>query len=403
MGDILFLAHRVPFPPDRGDKIRSYHILKHLAGRHRVHLCAFTDTAGEMRARPELARLTRSRMLIWRQRGRFAAGTRALFRRQPVSIAAFQHATMATAVQRLLLQHKIDLIYVFSSQMAQYVPVNVRAKVAMDFVDMDSAKFASYAAAAKVPKSWLFRREARLLLAHDRAVAARADVSIFVSEAEAQLFRAAGGEGRIASIGNGIDTDVFDPAARFGRIDVNGELIVFTGQMDYPPNIEAVRWFAESILPHVRLVHPGARFAIVGRNPTAEVRALEKRDEVIVTGEVKDVRGWLAVASVVVAPLKLARGVQNKVLEAMAMARAVVATSGAAEGIDHDGTIISADDVAGIADAVTRLLDDPDRARTIGAASRKAVVDHYGWDARLAPLDALLGLPVSGGEQRSAA
>ena len=156
-----------------------------------------------------------------------------------------------------------------------------------------------------------------------------------MSDAEGRLFQQAGGGGRVAVVGNGIDTDLFDPAARFRRIEAMGELIVFTGQMDYPPNIDAVRWFAESIFPHIRLAHPRARFAIVGRNPTAEVKALEKRDEVIVTGEVADVRGWLTAASVVVAPLKLARGVQNKVLEAMAMARAVVATPGAAEISDR--------------------------------------------------------------------
>ena len=405
MGDILFLAHRVPFPPDRGDKIRSYHVLKHLAARRRVHLCAFTDTAAETHAAPEIVRLTQSRTLIWRRLGQLGAGVRALLRRQPVSVAAFEDAAMAAAVEQVLQQHEIDVIYVFSSQMAQYVPVDARARVAMDFVDMDSAKFAGYADTAPLPKSWLFRREARLLLAHDRVVAERADVSIFVSQAEGRLFeQAGGGAGRVAAIGNGIDTDHFDPSAATPRSDAQDDLIVFTGQMNYPPNIAAVRWFADDILPHIRLRHPNVRFAIVGRAPTAEVRVLDARDDVIVTGEVEDVRGWLAAAAVVVAPLRLARGVQNKVLEAMAMAQAIVATSGAAEGIEHRGTIITADTPTEIANAVTALLDSPERARAQGAAARQAVIDGYGWDARLAPLDALLGLsPVVSAEQRSAA
>jgi glycosyltransferase involved in cell wall biosynthesis len=170
-------------------------------------------------------------------------------------------------------------------------------------------------------------------------------------------------------------------------------LIVFTGQMDYRPNIEAVTWFAEDILPCVRATHPDVRFAIVGRNPAEAVKALAKSGDVIVTGEVEDVRGWLAAAALVVAPLKLARGIQNKVLEAMAMARPVVASSAAAEGIDHKGTIAVGTSGGDIADAVTLLLSDRRKAVELGLAARARVMARYGWSARLAPLDGLIGLP----------
>ena len=169
-----------------------------------------------------------------------------------------------------------------------------------------------------------------------------------------------------------------------------GSLIVFTGQMDYRPNIEGVTWFVETVLPHIRVRHPDARFAIVGRNPTDAVRALIRHPGVSVVGEVPDVRGWLQSAAVVVAPLKLARGVQNKVLEGMAMARPVVATTAAAQGIDHGDTIRVGETVGEIAQAVIDLLAAPRKAAEQGAAARAWVKEHYSWDAQLAPLDALL-------------
>ena len=391
MADVLFLAHRVPFPPDRGDKIRAYHVLKHLAVRHRVHLIAFADGPGDMAAQGGLAPLTASITVVPRTKSRGRAAIEALASGRAASITAFRHPAVARAVKALLAREAIDEIYVFSSQMAQYVPADAPQRVIMDFVDVDSAKFADYARTARGPLRWLYRREALMLLAHDTNVAARADASLFVSEAEAALFRERSGADRVAVVENGIDTDSFDPAANFARIDAPGPSIVFTGQMDYPPNVEAVAWFAEAILPRVQARHPAATFAVVGRNPTAAVTALARLPGVSVTGEVPDVRGWLAAAAVVVAPLKLARGIQNKVLEAMAMARPVVASAPAAEGIDHDGTIRVGADAAGIANAVVALLDDPAAAAELGRAARARVQARYGWDARLALLDAIIG------------
>lgn len=396
MGDILFLAHRVPYPPDRGDKIRSYHLLRHLAAQRRVHLAAFADDPRDM-DRPELAAVTSSRAIVRRTKSQAVAGLQALASGRPLSLTAFDHAAMRRAVAEVLTRQDIETIFVFSSQMAQYVPAATRQRVIMDFVDMDSAKFAAYASAAKGPKRWMLAREARLLMAYETEVAARADASLFVSEAEAGLFRRSTGA-EAHAIENGIDTGYFDPSVDFEHVEAGGALIVFTGQMDYRPNVEAVTWFVEDILPRVRAIHPDAGFAIVGRNPGDAVRALARQEGVIVTGEVKDVRGWLAAAAVVVAPLKLARGIQNKVLEAMAMARPVVASSAAAEGIDHNGTIAVGETEAGMTEAVTLLLGDPQNALELGRDARARVMARYGWDARLAPLDALLGFPARLGE-----
>jgi sugar transferase (PEP-CTERM/EpsH1 system associated) len=397
MGDMLFLAHRVPFPPDRGDKIRSFHMLRHLAARGRVHLAAFADDPRDM-DRPELAAFTASRAIVRRTKTQLVAGVQALASGRPLSLTAFDHAAMRRAVGEVLAREDIEAIFVFSSQMAQYLPAEPRARVIMDFVDMDSAKFSAYAGAAKGPMRWVLAREARLLMAFEGAVAARADASLFVSEAEAGLFRRHTSADRVHAVENGIDTMHFDPSADFERVDAGPALIVFTGQMDYRPNVEAVTWFAEAILPRVRAAHPEARFAIVGRNPTDAVKALGKHEGVVVTGEVADVRGWLAAAAVVAAPLKLARGIQNKVLEAMAMARPVVASAAAAEGIDHNGTIAVGATAEDIAEAVTLLLADRQNAAELGLDARARVMARYGWDARLAPLDDLLGSPAHLGQ-----
>ncbi|WP_431470739.1 TIGR03087 family PEP-CTERM/XrtA system glycosyltransferase [Sphingosinithalassobacter sp. LHW66-3] len=402
MGDILFLAHRIPFPPDRGDKIRGFHILKHLSEKKRVHLIAFADDPADLKRKGGLAKYTGNRSIIWRSKPQVTAGLQALMSHRPMSLTAFDNQPLRQAVDNILARHAIDTIFVFSSQMAQYLPARPRQRVIMDFVDMDSAKFAAYAQGSKGPMGWMLARESRLLLQHEKAVAARADANLFVSEAEAQLFRERTGADRVHAIENGIDTDFFDPAAQFKRIDSMGSLIVFTGQMDYRPNIEAVTWFVETMLPHIRIAHPDAQFAIVGRNPTEAVKALAKQRGVMVTGEVADVRGWLAAAAVTVAPLKLARGVQNKVLEAMAMARPMVASTAAAQGIDHRGTIRVGSTVGEIAEAVTELLSDRAKAAELGAAARRQVMERYSWEARLAPLDEVLGLPLRS-PRRSAA
>jgi sugar transferase (PEP-CTERM/EpsH1 system associated) len=382
--DLLFLAHRAPFPPDRGDKIRSYHVLRYLSRRARVHLVAFGEGEADFDVPPDLAERLASVAIVRRSKSQAVAALEALARGLPVSLTAFASAAMRDAAARV----RADAVYCFSGQMAQYLPAGVPA--VMDFVDVDSAKFAGFATGGSPPLRWMMRREARLLGAFERRVAADVRASVFVSAAEAALFRAGGASGRITVVENGIDAAAFDPAGVAPK-PAGAPLIVFTGQMDYRPNSEAVTWFAAEVLPRLRATHPAVRFAIVGRAPTPAVQALAS-DGVTVTGAVDDVRPWLAAAAVCVAPLKLARGIQNKVLEAMAMARPVVASIAAAEGIDHAGTLHVADDAADHAARIRALLDDPQAAAALGAGARARVLARYDWDARLAPLDALLEL-----------
>lgn len=385
MTEILFLAHRAPFPPDRGDRIRGFHILRYLSQRARVHLIAFADTVEEAALDVEHRALLGECTIVPRAKRRIRAVAEAVMTRRPASVTAFADTRVYAAVRDLLARRPIDAIYAFSGQMGQYLPHD-GPRAIMDFVDRDSAKFEAYADAACGPMRWLMRREARLLDADERAVSRRVAASVFVSAEEAALL-----PGGIA-VENGVDTAIFDPDAPIVPVATPKPLIVFTGQMDYRPNIEAVRWFAQDVLPLL----PGAHFAIVGRAPVPEVRTLAG-PRVTVTGAVRDVRGWLGAADVVVAPLFLARGIQNKVLEAMAMARPVVASTAAAEGIDHAGTVrvAGAGDAAGFAQAVRGLINDRAGATRLGIAARAHVIARYGWEARLRPLDALLGLDIS--------
>jgi sugar transferase (PEP-CTERM/EpsH1 system associated) len=397
--ELLFLAHRIPFPPNRGDKMRSWHVLRHLGRYATVHLGAFADDAADaahLAALREAMGDTLGEAYIEPRHRKRTWPLRALLRNQPATVAAFHGGGMESFARAILARPQVEAVFAFSIQMAQFVPPGARQRFVMDFVDFDSAKYAGYAADGRGLRKLALLREARRLEAYEKEVAERADIGLFVSGAEAALFREAvnprGAD--IRALSNGVDLDFYDPDGAFAPLaDPPVPLIVFTGQMDYLPNVEAVRAFAREVMPAIRQCY-SARFAIVGRRPVAAVRELDGRDGVIVTGEVPDVRPWLAAASVVVAPLRIARGVQNKVLEAMAMARPVVASTGAFEGIDaRPGTdLIVADGAADQAGAVLTLFEEPGRAAAMAKSARARMVSHYGWDAQLAPLAAMLGL-----------
>lgn len=400
MGEIMFLCHRIPWPADRGDKIRSHWMLRRLANIAPVHVGSFAEDARDAGFVSDLAALAKTHHIAMRTKPNWRAGLEALAKRVPVSVAAFHDAGLAEWVKATIAAHPITSIVVFSGQMAHYIPADFAAnpakRVIMDFVDVDSAKFESYAASGNPLMRWVNAREGRMLSAMEAEVAARADASFFVSEAEAGLFRKRSGAANVAALSNGIDCVFYDPEADFARLPAaDGPRMVFTGQMDYRPNVEAVESFAREILPTIRQSHPTAEFWIVGRQPTAAVTALAGLPGITVTGAVDDVRSYLAAADLIVAPLRIARGIQNKVLEAMAMARPVLASSAAAEGIDAiDGThFCVAASLAEEAEMACDLLADAVWRDAIGRAARAHVLAHYGWQAALDPLEAAVSPP----------
>ena len=400
MKEILFLAHRIPYPPDRGDRMRSWHLLRELGRHAKVHLAAFTELDsddGQVAAmRAAMGEGLGEIHLERRVHDGAKWALRALWRRESVVNAAYHSKTMHAFVERIVAERPIETVVAFSFQMAQYVPAGPR--FVMDFCDVDSAKFAGYAEQDRSLDWLIHRREARKVRRLEQEIAGRADVSLFITDAELSLFKEQGGtiEADVRALSNGIDLDFYDPAAPLDPPFVGrpGPLLVFTGQMSYRPNIEAVIGFADKVLPLVRQRCPDAQFAIVGRDPAHTVNDLADRPGVIVTGEVPDVRPWLAAATVAVAPLAIARGVQNKVLEAMAMARPVVASPGAFHGIEAEPgrDLIVAEEPAAQAEAILALIADPKRAAAMGRAARRRMVEGYSWDAQLAPLAEIAGL-----------
>lgn len=388
MNELLLLTHRIPYPPDKGDKIRSYHLLRSLARRYDVSLGTFVDDERDWAHVGEVRKLCKDAHFakLDRRRATLKSLT-GLLTGQPLTLPFYRDAGLAAWVGRRLADG-VRKVVVFSSSMAQYV-ADARAsdcRRLIDFCDVDSDKWRQYAASARWPRSFVYRREADRLLAYERSIAASFDASVFVSSIEAQLFRSLAPESaaRVHTVANGVDTDYFDPAHEAAApLPAGARVVVFTGAMDYWANVDAVCWFAREVWPLVLQREPSALFCIVGSNPTAEVKALESSPRIVVTGRVPDVRPYLQQAGVSVAPLRIARGVQNKVLEALAMARPVVATRNALQGIERDPPGVAiADDAASFAGAVCSLLASAERSE-LGRQGRAFVRANFAWDANL--------------------
>lgn len=389
---VLYLVHRLPYPPNKGDKVRSYHLLKHLAARHEVHLGSFLDDPDDEQHLPRLEGLCAS-MHIARLSPRSAKllSLRGLFSGEALSLPYYRDAGLQAWVNETAARVGFDAVVVFSGVMAQYTSGLQGVKTLVDFVDVDSAKWRDYAPEHAWPLSWLYRREFAKLLAFEQRVAEASACSFFVTENEVALFRelSPARDLRLAALGNGVDAEFFTPdASRPSPFSAEELPLVFTGAMDYWPNVDAVTWFVNGILPTLRERFPALRFHIVGRSPTPAVQALAS-DAVRVTGTVPDVRPYLQHAAAVVAPLRLARGIQNKVLEAMAMARPVVAAGTCVRAITRasQAGLQPAESEGDYVERLSALLAERAAADEAGRAARSFVLGAYTWGAHLAGLD----------------
>lgn len=393
---LLFLVHRIPFPPNKGDKIRSFNLLKHLSQRFRIHLGSFVDDPHDWHYREDLKHYCESLYLrpLHPRRARLKSLT-GLLTGQPLTIPYYRDAAMTRWV-RDMLDQGVDRVLVFSAAMAQYLPPDPTGQrhTVIDFVDVDSDKWCQYASGHRFPMNRVYRREARTLLNYERRLAALADASVFVTDDEAALFRTLAPEsaGRVHAIDNGVDTGYFSPEREYPNPYTTGGVnLVFTGAMDYWANIDAVCWFAESIFPRILETMPDARFVIVGARPAPAVRQLADCPGVTVTGAVPDIRPYLAHADGAVAPLRIARGVQNKVLEALAMARPVVATPQALEGLRRDASMqwLVGTEPPELAVLCQRMMQDPGMTDW-GKRGREFVCRHYSWSEHVDCLIRLL-------------
>jgi sugar transferase (PEP-CTERM/EpsH1 system associated) len=376
MRDLLFLTHRLPYPPNKGEKIRAYHALQYLRRHFRVHLGTFIDSDADLPYAEHLAADCASSCFVRKPPQLALLGALpALLRGEPISLPYFRHAILQRWVDRALDQHRIRHCLAYSGPMSQYLAHRPMLRV-MDLVDVDSEKWHSYADRARWPMSWLYRREGRLLLEHERGVAAEFDKVLLVSPAEAMLFRQRAPQAchKIDFYTNGVDSAFFSPLPRLANPFGAAPVLVFTGAMDYQPNIEAVTWFAERVMPALRRRFPDLQFHIVGSRPTAAVLALRRGPGVHVTGTVPDIRPYLQHATL-----------------AMAMEKIVIATPQALEGISAvAGTeVVRADGADQFIAHVTHHLTS---FEDIGLAARKRILRDYNWDRNLDRLGWALGV-----------
>ncbi len=398
MESLLFLCHRIPYPPNKGDKIRSYHMLKYLAQHYRVLLGTFIDDPADRQHVDKLRPLCEALEVIdidpkWRR----LQSLRGLLTGEALSLPYYRDRRLADWVARMLRVARPGIVFAYSSPMAQYIlgADCAACRRVVDFVDVDSEKWRAYAAMKSWPMSWVYAREAARLLAFERDVAARMDACVFVSSDEARLFEtlSEGRGGNVHAVNNGVDLAYFTGACELANPYRAGvPVLVFTGAMDYWANVDAVTWFARDMLPAIQARVPAVEFWIVGTRPTPEVQQLARLPGVHVTGAVDDIRPYIAHARASVAPMRIARGVQNKVLEAMAVGRPVVGTPAAFEGLDvaprYRG--LAADGVEAFVERCVALLGTETDASTLGDMGRDYVAAHHDWDTNMHQLHALM-------------
>ena len=395
MEPLLFLSHRIPFPPNKGDKIRSYHLLRHLAQRYAVHLGTFVDEPADRAHLPALEGLCASVYAVDIAPA-FAKirSLTGLLSGEALTVPYYRAPALQRWVDATIRTHRIEHCVVFSSAMAQFVDEQPGLRCVVDFCDVDSAKWKQYAASQAWPSSAIYRREAVRLLAFERAVARRSAASIFATPAEAAMFVALAPESksRVHVVENGVDGEYFSPdAARPTPYRADETPIVFTGAMNYWPNVDGVCWFASEVLPRLVQCNPSVRFYVVGMNPAPAVEALARDPRIVVTGRVPDVRPYVQHARLVVAPLRIARGIQNKVLEAMSLARPVLMSAASAEGLSgRAGSEFEIADGADefVARALSMLSDG--RAEAMGRRARETVLAERDWSRNLAAFERVL-------------
>ena len=391
--DLLLLTHRIPYPPNKGDKIRSWFLLKNLCENWTVHLGCFVDDPDDLQHVEFLQNMTASSVIVEIDPGRAKLKSlTGLLSGEALSLTFYRSKKMSDFVAQVRAANDIKVQMAFSSGVAPFLMPSEIPTV-IDFCDSDAEKWRAYGQQRKGLGAFIYGREANILARKEREFQNQASHSFAITKAEADIFNDREGvETRVDYWENGVDTHYYDPDADFENADVGRNDLVFVGAMDYAPNIEGVSWFCETIWPSLKQRYPALTFAIVGSKPTRKVEQLGQLDGVKVTGRVEDVRPWLQSAKLVVTPLLVARGIQNKVLEAMAMAKPVISSQAAATGIHAlvREEICVTQNGEDMISQIAEFLENPDKAAKIGHAARQRVVRDYSWPAKLERLDKCL-------------
>jgi sugar transferase (PEP-CTERM/EpsH1 system associated) len=391
---ILYVCHRFPYPPKRGGKIRPFNMIRHLSARHEVTVASLARSADEAREGAGLARHCSAyemgrvddRVQALRMVARLPTPT-------PSSFGFFHSPDLARRVRRLLAAQRFDLIFVHCSSAAQYVAHVRNVPKVLDFGDMDSQKWLEYARYKPFPLSFGYWLEGRKLERTERRLAARFDLCTATTRAEWETLNGYGTGVPTDWFPNGVDASYFTPdGGPFDR-----DLISFVGRMDYYPNQQCMLEFCRTTLPLIRAQRPAVKLLIVGADPSPEIRRLASVPGVSVTGSVPDVRPFVRRSALMVAPLRIARGTQNKLLEAMAMGVPVVTSPAAAGGVDalDQKHFLVASTPKEVCRAVLRVLEDPGERERLARAGRARMLSHHDWNRSMQRLDRILERCVS--------
>ncbi|MBB5320707.1 TIGR03087 family PEP-CTERM/XrtA system glycosyltransferase [Marinobacter oulmenensis] len=392
--NILLLSHRIPFPANKGEKIRTYHQLRFLVERgHRISVLSPIETHEDHDYGDQLIQQLGIDVRLFPLGPKWPRMAWGLLSGQPLSVTHFYSRSLQRAFDEALASQQFDAVICTSSAMAFYVlhsdSLNAkhrsdRPRLILDFMDLDSDKWRQYQARSSQPMAWVYGREARLLSRLELRCYDVFDECFFISDNEVALFSTLLADtGKVSVLGNGLDTQVFYPGPE--REDPGHPVFLFTGVMDYKPNVDAVCWFAEALWESIRSRWPDAEFVIAGMAPAPEVRQLERKPGVTVTGFVDDILPWYHRADIFVAPFRLARGVQNKILQALACGLPVVTTSLGLEGISATPgrDIVVADDEHGLLAGIAQILDSPETRRRMADRGPEIIRLDYSWESRL--------------------
>jgi len=388
--NILYLCHRFPFPPKRGGKIRPFNMIRHLsAAGHKVTVCSLArspEEASEGRGLSphcngfEMAQVSGPIQAL-RMVARLPVAT-------PSSMGFFYSPVLARRVRELLAAQRWNLIFVHCSSVAQYVEHVRDVPKILDFGDMDSQKWLEYANYKPFPLSLGYRFEGRKMLAAERRLARRFDVCTATTRAEWQTLESYGTGATTDWFPNGVDADFFCPSDS----PYDADTISFIGRMDYYPNQECMARFCEQVWPRLLARRPSMKLVIVGADPSPEMRRLGELPGVTVTGSVPDVRPFIRGSALMVAPLNIARGTQNKILEAMAMGVPVVTSSMAAGGVDAeaDEHLLVADTPDAYCEAILRVVENATERQRLATAGRQRMLSHHAWPHSMKRLDRII-------------